>query len=115
MSRMLIVRTSGVCELVVVVASPTADALTVLINATSLELFCDTSEVSLWAGYCDGEGKLNGSQRNWSATQLAYECGWGTGDILFGDVAFVGPIDADGNDTDVPEHLVATALGHQDA
>lgn len=64
-----------------------------------------------WFAYLDEEGKLKRLEPNWRATWLAMRLGW-RGDVLVGPVVFVGPPDAEGDDTDVPE-FVLEAMGHK--
>lgn len=54
-----------------------------------------------WSAYCDEEGKINGLPINFRATRLAYLLGWTTGDVLCGPVVFLGPVDDEGEETDV--------------
>lgn len=54
-----------------------------------------------WTAYCDEEGKLNGLPVNVRATRLAHALGWTTGDVLCGPVVFLGPVDDEGEETDV--------------
>ncbi|MGV8973686.1 MAG: DUF3846 domain-containing protein [Rhodoglobus sp.] len=67
-----------------------------------------------WTGYCDEEGKIVGLPVNVRATRLARLIGWTTGDTLNGPVVFLGPADADGNDTDVGDDVTgyARTLGY---
>ena len=54
-----------------------------------------------WTGYCDEEGKINGLPVNVRATPLARVLGWPAGDVLCGPVVFLGPVDDEGEETDV--------------
>lgn len=59
-----------------------------------------------WMAYVDEEGKLKHRPENPLATLLAHEHGWPNGDVLVGDVAFLGPPDGPA-ETSVPDFLVA--------
>ena len=59
-----------------------------------------------WMAYVDEEGKLKRRPENPLATLLAHEHGWPNGDVLVGDVAFLGP-PRHHNETSVPDFLVA--------
>jgi hypothetical protein len=63
--------------------------------------------------YINEEGKLLGLPLNNRATGLAYSRNIGLipGDVIVGNVVFVGPADNDGNDTDVPEDFARELLG----
>lgn len=66
-----------------------------------------------WTAYIDEDGKLADPPKpqNVTAEILARSCGWQSlpGDFLVGDVVFFGPVDEDGNNTDVPQQLVDLA------
>lgn len=90
---------------------PTLDGMKAAIGGGWLELFGPTDADALpWAGYVDEEGKIKGQPVNIRATEFARRIGWATGDILCGDAIFVGPGDEEGNDTDVPDGIVAAAI-----
>lgn len=60
-----------------------------------------------WHGYCDEEGKLKRLPANLPATALAHACGWPyAADLLCGPVVFLGN-DPEGEEADVPQHVVA--------
>ena len=63
-----------------------------------------------WFGYVDEEGKIKGLPVNEPATALASAIGWyGAGsDVLCGPVVFLGPVDGEGDDSDVPQFLIDT-------
>lgn len=62
-----------------------------------------------WHAYCDEEGKLKGSPPNYSATRLAHHLGWPHGDVLVGDVVFLGKSTTEpGEEGDVPQHVIDT-------
>lgn len=63
-----------------------------------------------WSAYCNEEGKLQGLPVNAIATSLAHQIGWPVGDRLVGTVVFLGPVDANGNDTEVPEFVLDLAF-----
>ncbi len=60
-----------------------------------------------WMAYLDEEGKFKGLPVNVAATKLATAAGWrGAGyDVLCGPVLFLGPGDANGEDTSVTEAI----------
>lgn len=64
-----------------------------------------------WSAYVNEEGKINGLPYNPNATELANRIGWyGRGiDVLCGPVVFLGPVDDEGDSTDVPQWVVEAA------
>lgn len=62
-----------------------------------------------WSAYCDEEGKIKGLPVNVRATRLARLLGWHTQDILVGPVVFLGPVDNEGDDTDVTNLTIGSA------
>jgi hypothetical protein len=64
-----------------------------------------------WAAYLNEEGKMRGLPINDRADALARALGWQSlpGDVLCGDVVFLGPCDEEGYDTDVPNIVIAAA------
>lgn len=66
-----------------------------------------------WGAFIDEDGKITDppKEQNVTAEVLARACGWLSedGDYLVGTVVFVGPVDEDGNETSVPQHLVDRA------
>jgi len=62
-----------------------------------------------WSAYCDEEGKINGLPVNVRATRLARALGWPTGDVLCGPVVFLGPVDDEGEETDVGSIVTESA------
>jgi len=72
----------------------------------NIELVSSGSFAS-WNAYCNEEGKLLRLPVNETATLFAEELGWlGIGDVLVGNVVFLGPADNFGEDTAVPEWLL---------
>jgi len=69
-----------------------------------------------WTGYCDEEGKINGLPLNIRATRLAWFLGWPEDDVLCGPVVFLGPVDDEGEETDVTSIVkdAAHQLGYLD-
>lgn len=61
-----------------------------------------------WFAYCDEEGKMKGRPVNSFANALAWSMGWPPGDVLVGNVVFVGPIEDEETEehTDVPQDLL---------
>lgn len=62
-----------------------------------------------WTAYCNEEGKLQNLPPNDTADSVARLLGWHPlpFDFLVGTVVFCGPPDGMGNDTDVPDFVVA--------
>lgn len=61
-----------------------------------------------WHAYCDEEGKLKGKSPNVAATRLARSLGWPIGDVIVGDVIFLGN-GSDGQEADVPATVLDRA------
>jgi hypothetical protein len=60
--------------------------------------------------YCNEEGKVRNLRFNRLATRMAdMHRDWE--DPLVGDVLILGPIDGEGNDTDVPDEVIAMVDG----
>jgi hypothetical protein len=89
---------------------PRLDPMRELVGGGYLEVIGSMSHLGVsWCAYCDEEGKLKGLPINQRATHLAKGLGWLTDDVLCGPVFFAGPPDGDGEDTDVPDQLIAVA------
>jgi hypothetical protein len=71
-----------------------------------------------WSAYLNEEGKLPDPKTgeilpiNTHAHMLAVHLGWRfqPGDVLVGNVVFVGPPDDEGNDTPVPDFVLAESV-----
>src|SRR5262245_31873406 len=65
-----------------------------------------------WSAYLNEEGKLDGLPVNPMADQLAQQLGWQylPGDFLVGNVVFCGPPDGAGEDTSVPDFVLAESV-----
>lgn len=71
-----------------------------------------------WHAYCDEEGKIKRKPVNPFATALAYGLGWPKGDMLVGDVVFLGESESeDGEEGDVPQDVIDKwkALHHRES
>jgi hypothetical protein len=55
--------------------------------------------------YCNEEGKLQGLPINIRATEFAWTLGWPQGDVLCGNVVFLGN-GPDGLEGNVPQHVL---------
>lgn len=64
-----------------------------------------------WGAYCNEEGKINGLPVNGLASAIAYIIGWPSEDVLHGTVVFTGPVDADGDETSVPQSVLDAIEG----
>lgn len=58
-----------------------------------------------WHGYCNEEGKIQGLPINVLATYFAVRMGWSTGDILAGNVVFLGNGE-EGDEASVPKWVL---------
>lgn len=63
-----------------------------------------------WTGYIDEEGKNKGMALNVRANHLAWTLGWPVTDFLVGPVVFLGPVDDEGEETDVTDLVVREAV-----
>jgi len=70
-----------------------------------IEVFSSGNSHSDWHGYCNEEGKIQALRPNTVATKFAHKLGWPRGDILVGNVIFLGN-GLDGDEADVPEWLI---------
>lgn len=66
--------------------------------------------------YINEEGKLLGLPTNELVTSYWYESGTRVliGDYIAGDAVVFGEIDEEGNNTDVPDHVVSRFIKYQD-
>lgn len=64
-----------------------------------------------WSAYLDEEGKIKGLPINERATRLARALGWDPShvDLLVGPVVFLGPVDEEGDETDVTAQVIDRA------
>ena len=68
-----------------------------------------------WTAYLNEEGKLEGLPHNFVADVIATMLGWAGrvgGDFLVGPVVFLGPIDAEGDDTSIQDNVVEAILDY---
>jgi len=85
------------------------DGLKAAIGGGWLEPIGPTSGGGGWSAYLDEEGKIKGMRVNATATQLARLIGWNSADVLCGPVIFLGPVDANGDETDVGDDVLGVA------
>jgi hypothetical protein len=62
-----------------------------------------------WHAYVNEDGRMLGLPPNERATLLAYEFGWGSGQMLLGTVVFLGSA-ADPDEHDCPQEMVLRAM-----
>lgn len=68
-----------------------------------------------WTAYLDEEGRIKGLPVNRRATTLARMLLWGSGEQVVGPVVFLGPVDRNGDETEVPGFVrgAAKLMGHR--
>jgi hypothetical protein len=88
------------------------DGLKAAIGGGWLEPIAATDGLRGWTAYLDEEGKIKGMGVNVAATYLARSMGWASADVLCGPVIFLGPVDHEGDETDVA-NIVLTAARAQ--
>jgi hypothetical protein len=63
---------------------------------------------SYWTAYVDEEGRNKGMAVNLRASLIARRIGW-LGPVFVGPMLFLGPVDDEGRDTNVPNEVITEA------